>query len=660
MASKDILTVDGLLALVNEIQPEENESQRDFLARMEREAKKADGLKGNALIDANRHRTRIGLALMNEWANRRNDPDIKGLSKIEWELKRAKDLGLGKDRSIRTYLGIAKALTKVVQARNDGTLAKPLPKAPSPFDCNLTRVAAALSNLATYGDPTWKRPKPPVNDDAVFARLLKQTRAAFCKAQTLNATNAKRQFVLEVHAWAEARQREAIEVDLRFVKGRPRRSVLVGITPYPGGKSRQIDALLAMLGHPARLYLTYVEPFTGGGSVLLNAIQRDQVKRIWINDGDISTAAMWNAILHFPGKLQDRIEEQGRLTPKAVTKSVGIVGAQDPKMDVVELGFHALVARRGSYSGYAGATGRDTLPQESLDQKWRFTIEPEVDETGTARRVPGVCSDVRRAHFLLSQCDIWRGECTSMDAVQLIRNVPMDSVMFLDPPYVERGVTKGKNCYHRELDHQALADALLSSSVPWVMTYDDCDEVRRLYGINDGRAVRAEVKGPLSDEQKEEVNVIHDFVRAPPGDGSRNAAMLHGGQVWAHSAMVEYVGHGEKHNWKPDLRIGYRPLWQMTNSALMELGGVPWTTVTDSGKRESAVRFTVDGDRRTFNVQNLPGTWQEVLLEDNPDVPEFARQEARRERLEQEQYERECDEAATEAPESRTSTDRGS
>ena len=68
------------------------------------------------------------------------------------------------------------------------------------------------------------------------------------------------------------------------------------------------------------------------------------------------------------------------------------------------------------------------------------------------------------------------------DGLQFIKRLDRSSIFFfVDPPYYE----KGQTLYLNGLDtnyHEALAAQLKRmAKAAWVMTYDDCPEVRRLY-----------------------------------------------------------------------------------------------------------------------------------------------------------------------------------
>jgi DNA adenine methylase len=53
-------------------------------------------------------------------------------------------------------------------------------------------------------------------------------------------------------------------------------------------------------------------------------------------------------------------------------------------------------------------------------------------------------------------------------------------VLYLDPPYYVKG-NDLYQCGFTEEDHHRLAESLRNTSNPWILSYDDCPEVRELY-----------------------------------------------------------------------------------------------------------------------------------------------------------------------------------
>ena len=71
-----------------------------------------------------------------------------------------------------------------------------------------------------------------------------------------------------------------------------------------------------------------------------------------------------------------------------------------------------------------------------------------------------------------------------MDFEELLNKYPTYSI-FLDPPYY---MLKGfLYVHHKDFNHERLAEVLKKRNTPWMMTYNDCPEIRSLYSSDDIR-----------------------------------------------------------------------------------------------------------------------------------------------------------------------------
>jgi DNA adenine methylase len=71
-----------------------------------------------------------------------------------------------------------------------------------------------------------------------------------------------------------------------------------------------------------------------------------------------------------------------------------------------------------------------------------------------------------------------------MDALKFIdhveNNLPLRSFLCIDPPYFHKGSSLYTSFYKRA-DHELVADRILDLEMPWILTYDYCDEIHELY-----------------------------------------------------------------------------------------------------------------------------------------------------------------------------------
>jgi len=73
---------------------------------------------------------------------------------------------------------------------------------------------------------------------------------------------------------------------------------------------------------------------------------------------------------------------------------------------------------------------------------------------------------------------------TNLDYADIVRAKGQDVFIFLDPPYYSTTSSKlyGKNAdLHTDFDHERFAKVMKSCDHKWLITYDDCDEIRKLY-----------------------------------------------------------------------------------------------------------------------------------------------------------------------------------
>jgi DNA adenine methylase len=72
-------------------------------------------------------------------------------------------------------------------------------------------------------------------------------------------------------------------------------------------------------------------------------------------------------------------------------------------------------------------------------------------------------------------------QITNLDFGEVIRRPGQDVFIFLDPPYYTATKLYGHGGSLHSFDHEGLAKMLKNSSHRFLITYDDCAEIRELY-----------------------------------------------------------------------------------------------------------------------------------------------------------------------------------
>ena len=232
---------------------------------------------------------------------------------------------------------------------------------------------------------------------------------------------------------------------------------------YPGGKQKAIKFIAPLL--PAKVG-EYREPFVGGGSVYFHAKSVGMAERYRINDlfGDL--IAFWKTAqdpntnqrlrwslsrLHQagPGYLKSFYHHTRRqdISAKSIFDRAGLFFFYN------RVSFSG-TTQAGGMSAAAGSGGKDD----------RFTP-----------------SAIQRLASMPEALKDTRITCWGYDDHVFGGGLNNDVFLFCDPPYWTAKKLYGPDGKLHEFDHARLADSLRQTKHRFLMTYDDCPQIRALY-----------------------------------------------------------------------------------------------------------------------------------------------------------------------------------
>lgn len=211
---------------------------------------------------------------------------------------------------------------------------------------------------------------------------------------------------------------------------------------YPGGKGKALKEILRHI--PANIG-EVMSPFLGGASVEIALAQLGV--RVYGYDLFDPLICFWKTALRRPDALSDKAS---RFLPPTKTKVMKLRKTMfKTNLDKACAFF---VLNRTTYGGstYSGGYTGDRLTKSSLDKLRSF-----------------------RCHRL---------RVDKGDFRNTIPNHP-DAFLYLDPPYYNQpNPLYGKNGdAHKDFPHDVLAKILRRRSSGWLLSYDDCPEIRDLY-----------------------------------------------------------------------------------------------------------------------------------------------------------------------------------
>ncbi|MFV2947667.1 DNA adenine methylase [Pseudomonas japonica] len=234
---------------------------------------------------------------------------------------------------------------------------------------------------------------------------------------------------------------------------------------YPGGKGKFAHFIKRMFEVNNLLDGHYAEPYAGGAGVALELMFHEYASVIHINDLDPAIYAFWQSVVHHTDEISKVIND----TPVTMENwhKFKAVLANPQDCSVVDLAMATFFLNRTNRSGILKAGvigGKDQAGDWKLDVRYN---KPEL-----IKRIELIGKFKNRIKIY------------NEDALSFINNViptlPQKSLTYLDPPYYIKGSGLYRNFYVHD-DHVQIANALGSADKPWIVSYDNVDEIKEIY-----------------------------------------------------------------------------------------------------------------------------------------------------------------------------------
>ncbi len=234
---------------------------------------------------------------------------------------------------------------------------------------------------------------------------------------------------------------------------------------YPGGKTKLYDYVRLLMEKNNLLGGTYCEPFAGGAGLALKLLLKNDVDRIIINDADPAIYAVWDMIIHNAEELCDYVQHVA-LTVDQWDKEREVYLKKD-EHSAAELAKATFFLNRTNISGVitGGMIG-------GREQTGNYTMEARFNRQTLIEKI-------RKISSVSSKIDLY-----GLDALEFMDSVfpslSENSLVNFDPPYVKKGGALYKNSFTEE-DHKRLKDKIADFEGNWIVTYDICELISKLY-----------------------------------------------------------------------------------------------------------------------------------------------------------------------------------
>lgn len=233
---------------------------------------------------------------------------------------------------------------------------------------------------------------------------------------------------------------------------------------YPGGKSA-MASVLAQVRHINNLGNRAVaEPFAGGAGASLAMLFDEVAPEIRINDRDLAIRDFWWSITQHCDKFV------------ALLRSTRISMAEWRRQrDVYRSRARISRLRRGFATFYLNRCNRSGIifnggPIGGVKQTGNWKLNARFNKPDLIKRCERI-ADYRD-----------RVGVSGLDGIEFIRSLNAKrTFFFIDPPYFEKGQSLYLNVVDSAYHARLAAQLRTMSDAAWVLTYDDCPEIRKLY-----------------------------------------------------------------------------------------------------------------------------------------------------------------------------------
>ena len=226
---------------------------------------------------------------------------------------------------------------------------------------------------------------------------------------------------------------------------------------YPGGKSKALKRILPLIPK----YDKFREPMVGGGSVFFALKQKYPNKKYWINDINPELFYFWKYCKEKPDELISEIKKIKQKYNDG-SKLYKYLKLQKEGLTELQRATRFFILNRISFSGLVESGG---YSKQAF--KKRFT-ESSIERISIASEI---LQDVK---------------ITNLDYWDVVKNRGKNTFIFLDPPYMSNKEAKlygEKGVLHSNFKHDRFAKHIKKSNHKWLITYDDCSGVQKVYNF---------------------------------------------------------------------------------------------------------------------------------------------------------------------------------
>jgi len=199
----------------------------------------------------------------------------------------------------------------------------------------------------------------------------------------------------------------------------------------------------------------FVEPFFGRNNIFIDIYKNNNIKKISINNSDIWTSCLWTAIIRDQEELCIKLKEID-ITIDYLFLIKDRIKNDKFFNNYVDVAANFLIFKTVYYDG---------IENIDDDNKIKNIISSRMNIDNTIK-------EIRQINKIINKKEISLNSCTIYEEEGFISRNNSNNIFLIDPPFFS-----DKSFFN----HEILCDLLKKLESPWVLIYDNCEEIKRMY-----------------------------------------------------------------------------------------------------------------------------------------------------------------------------------
>lgn len=237
---------------------------------------------------------------------------------------------------------------------------------------------------------------------------------------------------------------------------------------YPGAKSKLYEYIKNLIEIENKKGCIFYEPFAGSASLSLMLLENNIVNSVVINEKDPLLYYFWVSVLNYTDELISLIDRTDITINNwhnfSKYRDVDYIKNKLP----VEIGYAGLFLNRTNFSGILKANplgGLNQLSQYKIDCRFNKKI---------------IIDSIIRISGLKNRITVYNEDAIEFMKTHLKYKRNKKTFVYIDPPYYKEGPGLYRYFYNHQ-QHIELSKYIKSQAFPWLISYDDTVEIRKMY-----------------------------------------------------------------------------------------------------------------------------------------------------------------------------------